>query len=82
MLTFLGQGLVVQLLIYFSVVNPLVAKLHDFYDKFSNSNCSECQMRTYKVTRGLHYDTDATMAVPEPYLKQLLHLISCERYEL
>ena len=24
-------------------------------------------MWTYKVTRGPHYDTDATMAIPEPY---------------
>jgi len=24
-------------------------------------------MTTYKVTRGPHYDADATMAVPEPY---------------
>jgi len=24
-------------------------------------------MRTYKATQGLHYDADATMAVPEPY---------------
>jgi len=31
-------------------------------------------MRTYEVTRGPHYDADATMAVLEPYLKQLLHL--------
>jgi len=37
-------------------------------------------MTTYKVTRGAHYDADATMAVPELYQKQLLHLISCERY--
>jgi len=33
----------------------------------SNSNCSESQMRTYKVTRGPHYDADAITAVPEPY---------------
>jgi len=33
----------------------------------SNSNCSEGQMRTYKVTQGLHYDADTTMAAPEPY---------------
>ena len=31
----------------------------------SNSNCSVCHMRTYKVTRGPHYDVDATIAVPE-----------------
>ena len=33
----------------------------------SNSNCSESKMRTYKVTRGPHYDADATMLTPEPY---------------
>jgi len=33
-------------------------------------------MNTNKATRGPHYDADATMAVPEPYYKQLLHLIS------
>jgi len=39
-------------------------------------------MRTYKVTRGLHYDADATMEVPEIYRKkQHLHLIPCERYQ-
>jgi len=32
------------------------------------------------VTRELHYDADATMAVPEPHRKQLLDLISFERY--
>jgi len=37
-------------------------------------------MRTYKVTGWPHYDADATMAVSERYEKQLLHLISCERY--
>jgi len=31
-------------------------------------------------TQGLHYDADATKAVAEPYQKQLLHLITCERY--
>jgi len=31
----------------------------------SNSNCSEDQERTYKVTRGPHYYADVTMAVPE-----------------
>jgi len=46
----------------------------------SNSSCSEGQMWTYKETQGPHYDADATVAVPEPYEKQLLHLISCERY--
>jgi len=31
-------------------------------------------------TRVPHYDDDTTMAVPEPYQKQLLYFISCERY--
>jgi len=31
----------------------------------SNSNCSVGHMRTYKVTRGPHYDVCATIAVPE-----------------
>jgi len=35
--------------------------------RVSNSNCSEVQMRTYKVSRGPYYDADATMAIPEPY---------------
>jgi len=42
-------------------------------------NCFEGQMRTYKITRGLHYDADATTAVPELYCKQLLHLIPGKR---
>jgi len=50
------------------------------YTRVSNSNCSKGQMRTYKVTRGPHYDADETLLVQEPYWKQLLHLISCERY--
>jgi len=33
----------------------------------SNSNCSEGQIKTYKVTRGPRYAADVTMAVPEPY---------------
>jgi len=37
-------------------------------------------MRTCKITVGPHYDADEAMAVPEPYSKKLLHLISCERY--
>ena len=37
-------------------------------------------MRTYKITHGRHYRADATMAVPEPYWKQLLYLISCKRF--
>jgi len=32
------------------------------------------------LTRGPHYNVDATMALPQPYWKQLLHLISYERY--
>ena len=40
----------------------------------SNSNCSESQIRTYKVTRGPHYDDDATMVVSELERKKLLHL--------
>jgi len=31
----------------------------------SNSNCSMGKMRTYKVTRGAHYDADETIAAPE-----------------
>jgi len=46
----------------------------------SNTNCSEGLIRTYKATEGPHYDADATMAVLEPYKKQLLHFISCEMY--
>jgi len=38
----------------------------------SNSNFSVGQKRTYKVTRGPHYDADETMALPEPYWKQLV----------
>jgi len=45
-----------------------------------NTNCSEGQIRTYKVTGEPHCDADATMAVPEPYKEQLLHFISCEMY--
>jgi len=30
----------------------------------SNPNCSEGQIRIYKVTRGPHQDADVTMAVP------------------
>jgi len=46
----------------------------------SNTNFSEGQIRTYKVTGEPHCDSDATMAVPEPYTNQLLHFISCEMY--
>jgi len=45
----------------------------------SNSNCSVGHMSTYKVTRGPHYDADATMAVPE-LTRNSLYLIFCERY--
>jgi len=31
----------------------------------SNSNWSVGHMRVYEVTRGPHYDADATMAVPK-----------------
>jgi len=46
-----------------------------------NSNCSEDQMRTYKITRGPYYDADATVAVHEleSYQKQLSHLIFYKR---
>jgi len=44
-------------------------KLHDKQTScrlgISNSNCSVGYMRTYKITRGPHYDADATIAVPE-----------------
>jgi len=33
----------------------------------SHSNGSEGQMRTNKVTRGPHYDVDATMVIPDRY---------------
>jgi len=46
----------------------------------SSTNCSEDQIRAYKATGGPHYDADATMAVLEPYKKQLLPFISCEMY--
>jgi len=31
------------------------------------------------TARTPHYDADAAMAIPEPYYKQLLHLISCQK---
>jgi len=34
-----------------------------YRQEVSNSNCSEGPMRTYEVTRGPHYDADATMAL-------------------
>jgi len=36
-------------------------------------------MRSYKVTRGPHYDADVTATVFGPDKKQLSHLISFER---
>jgi len=50
------------------------------YIRDSNTNFSEGQIRTYKLTGEPHCDADATMAVSEPYKKQLLHFISCEMY--
>jgi len=47
--------------------------------RVTNSNCSEDQMRTYKVNRRPHYDVDVTIAVTESYWKQLLQFISSER---
>jgi len=41
------------------------AKISSSKTGVSNSNCSVGHMRTYKVTRGPHYDADATIAVPE-----------------
>jgi len=35
---------------------------------------------TYKATGGPLYDANATMAVPEPYKKEILHFVSCEMY--
>jgi len=51
-----------------------------FTSGVSNTNCSESKIRTYKATGGPHYDAEATVAVLEPYKKQLLHFISCEIY--
>jgi len=54
---------------YFCITQTLVNSHYNACIKpgVSNSNCSMSQMRPYEVTRGLHYDTDATMAIPEPY---------------
>jgi len=38
-----------------------------FRARVSSSNCSEGQMRTYKVTRRPHYDAYATAAISRPY---------------
>jgi len=43
--------------------NPLVANP----EKILPTPMSESQMRNYNVTRGPHYDADATMAASEPY---------------
>jgi len=81
--------------IFFTLPFEVLARLcgtatQSFYDQIGTlfslkqgsqaPNGSEGQMRTYKATREPHYHADATMAVAEPYRKQLLHLISCERY--
>jgi len=34
-------------------------------DQGLNSNCSVGHIRTFKVTRGPHYDADTTVGVPE-----------------
>jgi len=59
---------------YILAVMFFFLKVCIFMPGISNSNCSEGQLWTYEVTRGLHhdyqglhYDTDATMAVPKPY---------------
>ena len=41
----------------------------------SQTHCSEGQIRTYKATRGTHCDADATMSVPEPCEKLLIHFL-------
>jgi len=44
-------------------VYPQGMRTSNFYTRgISNSNCSEGQMRAYKITRWPHYDADATMA--------------------
>jgi len=45
-----------------------------FKPRVSKSNCYESQRRTNRVNRGPHYDADAK--------KQLLHVVSCERYHI
>ena len=50
-------------------MQKLTARFIIFNTRVSNSNCSEGQMRTYKVTRGQMYDADATMAVLKPNLE-------------
>ena len=51
-------------------------------DQGLNSNCSEGQMGLTKqpegrimITRGPHYDADATIAVPEPYRNSFYFLL-------
>jgi len=46
----------------------------------SNWNCSVGHIKTFKVTRGPHFDADATMAVPDFTRNSLANRISCERY--
>ena len=45
-----------------------------------NASQGSQTMKTYNVTQAPPYNTDTTMAVPESYYEELLHLISCERY--
>jgi len=40
-------------------------KYHQARAGVSNSNCSVGQTGTYKVTRGPHFDAEATIALPE-----------------
>jgi len=47
--------------------------------KWGRINLPEGRIMT---THGPHYNADATMAGPEPYQLQLLHLNSCERYHM
>jgi len=63
--------------IYVEVFDLAALLLKAFTPGVSNSNCSEGQMRTCRESP---YDSDATMAEPKSYQKQLLHLISYERY--
>jgi len=48
------------------VLSPLLSTVYSI-SGIANSNCSEGQMRTYEVTRGPHYDADATVAVLKSY---------------
>jgi len=50
---------------------------------FSNISLHERGLKLDLLRRpneGPHYETDKTMAVPEPHWKQLFRLISCKRY--